>query len=124
MVNTSLNPSTRPKRSPPAAAKLAQPLRLEGAGVRIWRDQDQILGGENYGPKIVNGIRTAKVLLLACSDASMRSKNVKQEIQLAWTYDIPYLPLLLERTAFPEQVEYWLSGSQWIEVLDRPTETW
>jgi hypothetical protein len=98
---------------------------LESAGVTIWRDQNEILGGENYGPKIVHGIKNCKVLLLACTTASMRSKNVKQEIQLAWSYDRPYLPLLLEpMNNYPEQVQYWLEGWQWIEVLDRPTAQW
>src|SRR5205823_11788040 len=69
---------------------------LESAGVTIWRDQDEILGGENYGPKIVEGIKRCKLLMLMCTDASMRSKNVKQEIQLAWHFGRPYLPLLVE----------------------------
>lgn len=99
--------------------------QLESAGVTIWRDQKTILGGENYGPKIVQGIKNCKVLLLLCTAASMRSKNVKQEIQLAWRYDRPYLPLLGEpMTNYPEQLEYWLEGCQWIEVLDRPAEHW
>jgi hypothetical protein len=98
---------------------------LESAGVTIWRDQNEILGGENYGPKIVHGIKTCKVLLLVCTDASMRSRNVKQEIQLAWHYGRPYLPLLGEPIdSYPEQVQYWLEGWQWIEVLDRPTAQW
>src|SRR5215207_9695502 len=98
---------------------------LEAAGVTVWRDQNEILGGENYGPKIVHGIKNCKVLLLLCTDASMRSKNVKQEIQLAWHYDRPYLPLLGEPIAnYPEQVQYWLEGWQWIKVLDRPTAQW
>jgi len=97
---------------------------LESTGVRVWRDQQKILGGGNYGPDIARGIKGSKVLMLMCSNASMRSKNVKQEIQLAWKYDIPYLPLLLEPISFPEQVEYWLEGWQWIEVLGRPHEKW
>src|SRR5262249_42749270 len=51
----------------------------------------------------------------------------KQEIQLAWKYQRPYLPLLLDdsvQSGFPEQVEYWLEGCQWIEVLDRPPDAW
>jgi hypothetical protein len=63
-------------------------------------------------------------MVLMCSDASLRSKNVKQEIQLAWKYERPYLPLLLEPTNFPEQLQYWLEGWQWIEVLDRPVTVW
>ena len=35
--------------------------RLASAGVTVWRDQDEILGGENYGPKIVEGIKNCKV---------------------------------------------------------------
>jgi hypothetical protein len=98
---------------------------LESAGVTIWRDQNEILGGENYGPKIVYGIKSCKVLLLLCTDASMRSRNVKQEIQLAWHYGRPYLPLLGEPIDnYPEQVQYWLEGWQWIEVLDRPAAQW
>lgn len=98
---------------------------LESAGVTIWRDQNQISGGENYGPRIVQGIRNCKVLLLLCTDASMRSKNVKQEIQLAWRYNRPYLLLLGEPiNQYSEQVEYWLEGWQWIEVLDRPAAQW
>src|SRR5262249_37961973 len=61
---------------------------------------------------------------LMCSDASLRSKNVKQEIQLAWRYARPYLPLLLESTNFPDQLQYWLEGWQWIEVLNRPVTAW
>lgn len=98
--------------------------RLQAAGVSVWLDQKKIGGGANYGPEIVAGIKGCKVLVLMCSDAALRSRNVKQEIQLAWKYQRPYLPLLLEPISFPEQVEYWLEGCQWIEVLDRPPEQW
>jgi hypothetical protein len=95
---------------------------LEAAGETIWRDRDQILGGENYGPKIVEGIRNAKTVLVCCSNAAMRSKNVKQEIQLAWHYNIPYLPVLLEQVTYPEQIEYWLTGWQYITLFNLPLD--
>jgi len=72
----------------------------------------------------VRAIRASKVLLLMCSDASLRSRNVRQEILLAWKYGRTYLPLLLEPVSFPEQLEYWLEGWQWIEVLEEPSERW
>jgi hypothetical protein len=98
--------------------------RLEQAGVSLWLDRDQIPGGTNHGPEIVRGIRGCKVLMLMCSDAALRSRNVKQEIQLAWKYGRPYLPLLLEPTSFPEQLEYWLEGWQCVVVHGRPPEGW
>lgn len=97
---------------------------LEVSGLHVWIDRNRIPGGTNYGPEIVRGIKECQVLMLMCSDNSMRSKNVKQEIQLAWKYSKLYLPLLLEPISFSEQVEYWLEGWQWIEVLDFPTEKW
>jgi hypothetical protein len=97
---------------------LALVQALESAGIIVWRDEDQILGGESYGPKIVQAIKTAKVLLICCSDAAMRSKNVKQEIQLGWHYGIPYFPVLLEPITYPEQVEYWLTGWQYVDLAN------
>lgn len=98
--------------------------RLVAAGMSVWIDRNKIEGGRNYGSEIVQGIKNCKVLILMCSDAAMRSRNVKQEIQLAWKYERPYLPLLLEPTSFPEQIEYWLEGHQWIEVMANRPEEW
>jgi len=100
---------------------------LEQEGVPFWRDQEGILGSSNYGTEIVSAIETCKAVILMCSAASMRSRNVKQEIQLAWAYEKPYLPLLLDdsiSSTFPKQVQYWLEGCQWIMVYGRPPSVW
>lgn len=97
---------------------------LESAGVSVWMDTDEIDGGTNYGLEISRGIQACKVLMLMCSNASMQSRNVRQEIQLAWRYERPYMPMLLERINFPEQIEYWLEGWQWVEVLGAPSDQW
>jgi hypothetical protein len=100
---------------------------LEAAGVALWRDQNEILCGENYGPRIVQAIEASKVLVLMCTSRSLGSANVKQEIQLAWEAKPrkPYLPLLLEpHVKYPDEVRYWLTGAQWIEVLNHPKEVW
>lgn len=78
----------------------------------------------NYGVEIVQSIRNCAVLLIACTATAMASRNVKQEIQLAWKYQRPYLPLLLEPVAFPDEVEYWLEGCQWIEIAAHAEAAW
>jgi len=101
--------------------------RIESAGVSVWMDTHSIDGGTNYGPEIWKGIRHCKVFLLMSSQASLRSRNVKQEIQIAWKFSRPYLPVLLDDSMmhdFPEQVGYWLEGWQWVEVIGRPQEDW
>jgi len=97
---------------------------LRAREVSLWLDQQRIGGAANWAREIVRAIRSCKIFLLMCSDAAMRSRAVAQEIQLAWKYQLGYLPLLLERTSFPEQVEFFLEGCQWIELLDRPMEGW
>lgn len=97
---------------------------LESAGVSVWRDKERILGGESYGPRIVHAIKHSRVMVLMCTNASIRSRNVNVELHLAWNYCRPLLPLHLEPVSYTEQVEYWLVGPQWIEVLDRPQEQW
>jgi hypothetical protein len=54
-----------------------------------------------------------------CSPASLTSRNVHQEIAIAWRHERPYVPLLLESVTVPPEREYWLKSVQWIEVLDQ-----
>ncbi len=97
---------------------------LMGAGVGVWLDQADIPGGSSYGPEIAAGIQGCGAVTLMCSAASLASRNVRQEIQLAWRYGRPILPLLLEPVTFPDDLSYWLEGAQWIEVLQRTPEEW
>lgn len=98
--------------------------RLEQAGVGIWIDREGIPGGANYGQEIAEALKGCAVVLLMCSSRSFASRNVKQEIALAWRFERPYLPLLLEEVAVPDDVAYWLEGAQWVEVLDHAEERW
>jgi hypothetical protein len=70
----------------------------------------------------VRAIKQCKVMLLLCSDAALQSNAVKQDLQLAWSHERPYLPLLIERIDFAEQAEYWLEGSRWIEAMNSPPD--
>ncbi len=98
--------------------------RLEAAGVQTWIDREGIHGGANYALEIAEAIEQAAVLVLICSEASLASRNVKQEIALAWRFEKSYLPLLLEPVEIPKDIAYWLEGSQWIELLDRAAQNW
>lgn len=98
--------------------------RLEGAGFRVWLDRQAIAGGTSWGTEIVAAIEQAAVVVICCSSAAFASRNVRQELQLAWDAKRPYLPLLLEQVEIPRDLRYFLAGYQWVEVLDRPEDTW
>ncbi len=97
---------------------------VRSQGLEVWIDQAGIAGGTSYGTEIANALRDADAVVLIASDASLASKNVRQEIMLAWRYDKPIIPLILHPLVFPDDVAYWLEGSQWIEVLDREPDEW
>jgi TIR domain/Domain of unknown function (DUF4384) len=98
--------------------------QLEQAGVSVWLDRQQISGASIWAEEIVKAIKACKVLLLVCSDAAMRSWAVKQEIQLAGEAQKTLLPLMLASTSFPEQIEFFLAGRQWIDAGNRPMAEW
>jgi len=98
--------------------------RLHEAGARVWVDFNSIPPGGNYGLEIAKAIQGCSILVVACTQAALESRNVKQEIQLGWKHHRPYLPLLLEPITLPPEIEYWLEGYQWIQVYDRPEEQW
>jgi DNA-binding CsgD family transcriptional regulator len=98
--------------------------QLTAAGVRVWMDRQAIAGGASWASQIVEAIKGCAVLVLLVSEASTRSRNVTREAQLAWSEECPYLPLLLDPVAIPDQMRYFLEGCQWVEVLDRPSTDW
>jgi tetratricopeptide (TPR) repeat protein len=104
------------------AAALAE--TLEVAGVVVWLDKRSIAGGSSWDAEIVRGIKASSVVAVLVSPLSVRSSNVQQELRLALQYRKPLLPLLLEPTEYPEEVEYALAGRQRIELLERPEGEW
>ena len=106
------------------AKVLAIVEQLERADICAWIDQRGIAVGEAYGSVIAFAIQSCQAVAVMCSNASLRSWHVKQEILLACKHRKPYLPLLLEPVSYPEQLEYWLEGHQWLEVGEHPPERW
>ena len=98
--------------------------QLKSAGVSVWIDYEKIDGATRWAAAIVHAIEACKVVLLMCSDASMRSWAVTQEIQLAGENQKYLLPLLLEKSSFPAQMKFFLAGVHWIELLGNPSSMW
>jgi predicted ATPase len=97
---------------------------LESAGLSVWMDRSDIAGGELWAAQIANAIRECALLVVVCSAASVASRNVRQELQLAWDFDRPILPLMLEPIAFPPEVAYFLHGRQWVEFGGEHDAVW
>lgn len=97
---------------------------LESSGFPVWIDRTGISGGTSWAEEIVGAVRGCAVVAVLCSAASMDSRNVRQEMQLAWDADRPILPMLLEHVGFPAAIAYFLNGRQWIDLVNRPGSDW
>lgn len=96
---------------------------LRSAGIAVTLELERSEADDKYEIDIIRQIKECKLLILICSEESMRSRKVKYDIQLAWKYERPILPLLIERMPrFPEQMRHWLKGQQWIDIINYPSE--
>jgi formylglycine-generating enzyme required for sulfatase activity/serine/threonine protein kinase len=99
---------------------------LEQEGTTVWRDQEQILGGQYYGEQIVHAIAHSRVVMLMCSPLAFQSDNVHREVLLTWDhYHRRYIPVwLCPASEIPERFRYCLAVCQWIDAHSQPPEKW
>jgi len=89
---------------------------LEYYGYRIWIDRVNIPGGQQWMKTIVRSIQEAQAVLLLLSPNSVRSDNVRREIDIAVQYKKRIIPLELQTTRIPEEFLYQLAGVQILQV--------
>ena len=97
---------------------------LVAAGMPVWIDRRVLSGGDIWAAEITSAIRSCKVLAVLCTPASVASRNVRQELQLAWDLDRPILPVILEPVEFSDAMAYFLQGRQWIDASSRSESEW
>ena len=100
------------------ALMLAEELR--GRGFSVWIDQGGIGGAKNWSAEIVEAIDTCSTMLVLLSPASIASRNVAREVQLASEKGRNILPVVIERVTLPRHFEYSLAGIQRVSYHDRP----
>jgi predicted ATPase len=97
---------------------------LDAAGIPVWIDRRGLTGGDLWAAEITFAIRSCAALIVVCTAASVQSRNVRQEVQLAWDHNRPILLVLLEPVSFPDEIAYFLQGRQWIDAVDRSASSW
>ena len=93
---------------------------LERFGYRVWIDRAGIRGGQQWNATIVRSIREAQALILLLSPNSARSDNVRREIDLAVDANKRIIPIEIQTTAVPENLQYQLAGVQLLQVWRDP----
>src|SRR5580700_10712080 len=72
--------------------------QLEAHGFTCWISSRDVHPGHNYQESIVQAIETSKSIVFLFSDSSNKTNEVKKELSLASSFDIPVIPLRLTAT--------------------------
>lgn len=91
---------------------------LKIGGAAVFFDTESLLGGSKWQNEIAEAIRTAKLVMLFVSRASVASDFVPKELALSVDMKKNILPVLLEETEIRGQVAFCIAGLHRIEAYD------
>lgn len=92
---------------------------IEANGFKCWISSRDVPPGRNYQESIVAAIQSARILMFLFSEFSNTTGEVKKELSLASSFDIPVIPLRLTPTTPNAALQYELSTRQWIDAFPR-----
>ncbi len=97
---------------------------LETAGMTVWIDRRDITSGDMWAAEITSAIRSCFAFALLCTESSLGSRNVRQELQLAWDHERAIVPIVPHPMEFPDEIAYFLQGRQWVELGGQGEQDW
>lgn len=98
--------------------KKVQPVahELSKLGFDVWIDSQDLQGGQMWSEKITRAIRECHYYILFISRASMKSDDVRREVDLAYSSKRTMILVRLDPTQIPAEMAYQTSGVQWLDV--------
>jgi hypothetical protein len=105
-----------------AAAALAIVDSLEAEGLKCWISARDVPPGQNYQETIVQALEAAHGLIFLFSDDSARSGEIRKELSIAGSINIPVYPLRLAPVLPTGALRYELATRQWIDLFPDRTK--
>lgn len=93
---------------------------LEENKIRCWIAPRNISSGKPYAEEIVDGIKTAKVVVLVFSSKSQASKFVNNEINIAFSTSKPILSFKIDESMPKDDLQYFLKVGHWLDAYPNP----
>jgi len=95
---------------------------LEARGVRCWIAPRDVPPGALYADAIVRAINEARALILILSHNSTGSSHVGKELERASSKRKPIIAVRVDAAQLTPAFEYFLSESQWVDLLSESRE--
>lgn len=94
---------------------------LEAEGLTCWISARDVLPGQNYQEAIVQAIERANGIVFLFSEWSSKSGEIRKELSIGGSINVPVFPLRLSHIAPTGALRYELATRQWIDIFpDRP----
>jgi hypothetical protein len=95
---------------------------LETAGMRCWIAPRDIAPGMDWPTAISAAITLSRVMVLVFSADSNRSKQVGNEISLAFDNNLIIIPFKIDAIAPEPGKQYYLARTHWLDAMNPPTQ--
>jgi TIR domain len=103
---------------------------LEQRNLKCWISLRDVRAGENYQEAIVHALEATRGIVFLFSTFSSQSNEIKKELSLGGSFQVPVFPLRLEPIVPTGALRYELATRQWIDLfpdaeaaLDKLAET-
>jgi hypothetical protein len=99
-------------------SRQVQPVaqELSKLGFDVWIDSQDLQGGQLWSEGITRGIRECHYYILFISKASMKSDDVRREVDLAYSSKRKMILVRLDSAEIPVEMVYQTSGVQWLDI--------
>src|SRR5580704_12460162 len=106
-------------------AEVAQKVcsALEAAGFPCWMAPRDVTPGAQYADAIVRAINEAQAVVLVLSASAVASSHVGREVERAASKHKPIIAFRIDAAPLAPALEYFLSESQWIDVVKLGMQT-
>lgn len=95
---------------------------LESRGIRCWVAPRDVVPGIRWADAIVRAIRECRLMVLVFSSQANDSEHILREVELAANHHKPIIPLRVDDTLPCETLDYYISGTHWLDAIDPPLE--
>jgi hypothetical protein len=90
---------------------------LEAEGLKCWISARDVAPGHNYQETIVQALEAARGIVFLFSESSARSGEIRKELSIGGSIDLPLFPLRLAPISPSGALRYELATRQWIDLF-------
>ena len=93
---------------------------FEQNGIRCWYAPRDIIPGTEWVTAIKDGIHSAKVFVLLFTEESNTSRQVMNEVAMAFNAEKTIVPFKLTKEEMNGELEYYLTRVHWLDAVSEP----